>query len=170
MHKYSFKIFWSDEDQAFIATCPEFPGLSAFGETAEEALAEARVALDLFIEDMTAAGEPLPAPDAAPVFSGQFRVRLPRTLHRQLSEQAEVEGVSLNALVTSYLAAGIAAARVSAPHKAAPRAEGERPSVAISTHFEQSQVDAYAREIIDSVYRLPSAPEAADANALALVA
>ena len=40
-NKYRFDLNWSDEDDGYIAVCPEFPGLSAFGETAEESLAEA---------------------------------------------------------------------------------------------------------------------------------
>lgn len=62
MAEYGFKLLWSEEDQGFIATCPDFPGLSAFGETREEVLAEATSALDLFIESLTASGEPLPKP------------------------------------------------------------------------------------------------------------
>lgn len=41
MSKHSILIYWSKEDDAFIALSPEFPGLSAFGETREEALKEA---------------------------------------------------------------------------------------------------------------------------------
>ena len=54
MNKYGFKLFWSDEDEGYIATCPEFPTLSAFGETPESALTEAQTALDLFIEEFKA--------------------------------------------------------------------------------------------------------------------
>ncbi len=110
MRNYGFKIFWSNNDNAFIAICPEFPGLSAHGDTEEVALREAKVALELFIEDMQESGEPLPAPQIAHTYSGQFRVRLTRTLHRQLAERAEAEGVSLNSLVMTYLSAGVAAA------------------------------------------------------------
>ena len=45
MPKYGFDIFWSDEDKGYIATCPDFPSLSAFGETEEEALQEAKTAM-----------------------------------------------------------------------------------------------------------------------------
>lgn len=108
MHNYGFKIFWSETDKAFIATCPEFSGLSAFGDTADEALREAQVALELFVEEMQESGEPLPVPQPAHTYSGQFRARLPRSLHRQLAERAEEEGVSLNTLVVSYVASGVA--------------------------------------------------------------
>lgn len=59
-NKYTLQIFWSEEDEAFVAFCNEFPGLSAFGETREEVLSEARIALDLMIEIYRAKDIPLP--------------------------------------------------------------------------------------------------------------
>jgi predicted RNase H-like HicB family nuclease len=61
-NKYALHIFWSDEDEAFVAVCREFPGLSAFGETREEALREAQIALDLMIETYREKGIALPEP------------------------------------------------------------------------------------------------------------
>ena len=104
MNKYGFNVAWSDEDQGFIATCPEFPGLSAFGRTREEALAEAQNALGLFLKTYEEDGLPLPEPQTIKEYSGQFRVRLPKSLHQKLARQADREEVSLNSLVTSYLA------------------------------------------------------------------
>jgi predicted RNase H-like HicB family nuclease len=60
--KYALQIFWSDEDASFIAVCQEFPGLSAFGETREEALREAQIALDLMIKTYLEKKLPLPEP------------------------------------------------------------------------------------------------------------
>lgn len=62
MDKYSIVIKWSDEDASFVATCPEFPGLSAFGSTKMEALAEYSIALDLFIAAYSENKMPLPPP------------------------------------------------------------------------------------------------------------
>ncbi|MBI4748608.1 MAG: type II toxin-antitoxin system HicB family antitoxin [Acidobacteria bacterium] len=71
MNKYSFKIVWSDEDEAYIVTCHEFPGLSAFGDTQESALAEAQTALNLMIETYKGSGIELPQPKVEEEFSGQ---------------------------------------------------------------------------------------------------
>jgi predicted RNase H-like HicB family nuclease len=60
--KYSFLLHWSDEDNGYIARCPEFPGLSAFGESVEQAIAEAQVALELMIETFQETGQALPEP------------------------------------------------------------------------------------------------------------
>jgi predicted RNase H-like HicB family nuclease len=61
-NKYTIQIFWSVEDEAFVAVCQEFPGLSAFGETREEALRESQIALDLMIETYQNKGIALPEP------------------------------------------------------------------------------------------------------------
>jgi antitoxin HicB len=115
MNNYGFAVRWSDEDAAYIAVCPEFPGVSAFGDTAADALREIQVALDLAVETYQEEGWPLPAPQPVPRHSGQFRLRVPRSLHGQLAERAEVEGVSLNTLAVSYLAAGLGEAHPPTP-------------------------------------------------------
>jgi len=107
--KYSFRIRWSDEDDEYLATVPEFPGLSAFGETIEEALAEARVALEGFIETYEARGIALPEPATERVYSGQVRLRLPRDLHARAAAMAEEHGVSLNNYLTTAAAARLGA-------------------------------------------------------------
>ena len=109
MNKYGFRIVWSNEDEGYIATSPEFPGLSAFGETQEEALAEAKLAQDLFIADMKERDEELPAPVIASEFSGQTRLRLPKSLHRHATESAATEGVSLNQFIVEAISQKIGA-------------------------------------------------------------
>lgn len=61
-NKYTIHIFWSDEDEGFIAICDEFPGLSAFGKTRDDSLNEAQTALTLMIEHYQASGQTLPEP------------------------------------------------------------------------------------------------------------
>jgi len=60
--RYSMVIKWSEADNGFIVTVPEFPGLSAFGETHEEAAKEAHIAIALFVEEDIANGTPIPKP------------------------------------------------------------------------------------------------------------
>ncbi len=49
MFKYSMNLIWSNEDDCYVALVPEFPGLSAFGDTPEEAVSEAKSAAKGFI-------------------------------------------------------------------------------------------------------------------------
>ncbi len=53
-------------------------------------------------------GQAPPPATVRPSASGQFRLRLPRTLHAQLTHRAELEGVSLNTLSVTLLAQGVA--------------------------------------------------------------
>jgi len=62
MHKYEVIIFWSNEDEAFVAEVPELPGCMAHGSTHDEALANIREAMDLWIETAKEFGDPIPAP------------------------------------------------------------------------------------------------------------
>ena len=106
--QYSTSIFWSDEDGCFVAVCPELPGLSGLGESREEAAAEMSTVLELVMETFVEDGEPPPAAAVKPAASGQFRLRMPRSLHTQLTNRAELEGVSLNTLAVTFLAQGVA--------------------------------------------------------------
>jgi predicted RNase H-like HicB family nuclease len=62
MDKYEIIIFWSDEDQAFVAEIPELPGCMAHGNTHEEALASAKAAMQLWIDTAKEFGDPVPEP------------------------------------------------------------------------------------------------------------
>lgn len=104
--KYSTRIAYSDEDQGFIATVPELPGCSAFGETAAESLTEIVPAIEAWISAAEAAGNPIPPPASldAELPSGKFLVRVAKTVHAQLTVAAQREGVSLNQYVGTILA------------------------------------------------------------------
>ena len=62
MDKYEIIIYWSDEDQAFVAEVPELPGCMAHGNTHEEALANAKAAMQLWIDTANEFGDPIPEP------------------------------------------------------------------------------------------------------------
>jgi predicted RNase H-like HicB family nuclease len=60
--RYPAKVFWSDEDEGFIAEAIDLPGCSAFGETQSEAIAELQDAIRAWIAAATAAGNQVPQP------------------------------------------------------------------------------------------------------------
>jgi predicted RNase H-like HicB family nuclease len=62
MTKYEVIIYWSDEDQVFVAEVPELPGCSAHGATQEAALASAQEAICHWIETARVFGDPVPEP------------------------------------------------------------------------------------------------------------
>ena len=60
--RYPATVFWSDEDEGFIATATDLPGCSAFGDTQREALSELQDAIVAWIEAARSAGNPVPVP------------------------------------------------------------------------------------------------------------
>ena len=62
MHKYETIIYWSDEDQAFVAEIPELPGCMVHGTSQEEALANAKEAIELWLDTAKEFGDPIPEP------------------------------------------------------------------------------------------------------------
>ena len=64
MFKYSIYLNWNYEDDCYIATIKEFPGMSAFGGTPEEAAHEARIAAEAMIEVLKEDSEEIPEPSS----------------------------------------------------------------------------------------------------------
>ena len=62
MYKYEVIIYWSNEDNAFIAEVPELPGCMAHGETPEKALKNAKEAIQLWIDTAKEFGDEIPEP------------------------------------------------------------------------------------------------------------
>ena len=61
-HRYEIIIYWSDEDQAFIAEVPQLAGCMAHGPSQEEALRQANEAISLWIDTAREFGDPVPEP------------------------------------------------------------------------------------------------------------
>lgn len=62
MDKYEIILYWNEEDKVFIAEVPELPGCMAHGDTQEKALANAKEAIQLWIDTAREFGDPIPAP------------------------------------------------------------------------------------------------------------
>jgi predicted RNase H-like HicB family nuclease len=85
-----------ESGEYFFATVQELDGCMSDGVTIEETYVNIREAMEGWIETKLEAGFKVPVPIDASSYSGKFLVRLPKTLHRRLSAEAEREGVSLN--------------------------------------------------------------------------
>jgi len=80
----------------FVVRFPDLPGCLSQGETIAEA---AENALDAKTEWLRAAleeGISIPVPDDMDNYSGQFKLRLPKSLHRDLAVHSRAEGISMN--------------------------------------------------------------------------
>jgi predicted RNase H-like HicB family nuclease len=68
-HRYELIIYWSAEDQAFIAEVPELPGCAADGASYGEAVANVEVVIREWIERATELGRPIPQPRGRLLFA-----------------------------------------------------------------------------------------------------
>jgi predicted HicB family RNase H-like nuclease len=102
---YTYRVTWSPEDQEFIGLCAEFASLSWLAKTPEKALKGIQKIVADVVTDLQASGEPVPVALAEKSYSGEFRVRIPPLLHRNLALMAAEQGVSLNRLASAKLAA-----------------------------------------------------------------
>jgi predicted RNase H-like HicB family nuclease len=62
MENYPITVFWSNEDDAYIAIVPDLPGCSAGGNTEIEVINEIHLAIDLWLKAATEIGNPIPKP------------------------------------------------------------------------------------------------------------
>jgi antitoxin HicB len=100
------RVIIPEEDGGFSAYIPEFEGVLADGETADEALANLTSAAKAWIQAEQDAGRDIPEPWNLQEFSGKVLLRLPKSLHQRLARQADREGISLNQYVVHKLSAG----------------------------------------------------------------
>ena len=69
MHRYEIILFWSKEDNAFVADVPELPGCMAHGDTQEEALRNVQAAMSGWVEVAQELGRSVPEPRGRLVYA-----------------------------------------------------------------------------------------------------
>jgi antitoxin HicB len=94
-----------DPDPAggYVAHIKDLPGCFTQGETLEETMANIQEARELWIETAYEMGDSIPLPNNSIEYSGKLLLRMPKSLHRDLAQQAEAEAVSLNQYISSLL-------------------------------------------------------------------
>ena len=96
--RYSVVVAWSDEDGEYVAMSPEWPDLSWLAPSEPAAIGGLRRAIRDAVHVLEEEGSPLPSPRPHPTYSGQLRLRMPKSLHQAMAARADQEGVSLNTL------------------------------------------------------------------------
>ena len=93
---YRIELMPDQEEGGFVVSFPDLPGCLTIGETIEDAYKNAEDAKQEWLLAAMEDGIEIPEPDSIESYSGQFKLRLPRSLHRQLALQSKREGVSMN--------------------------------------------------------------------------
>jgi antitoxin HicB len=125
-----------DKGRPWTASVEELPGCTSHGKTSDEALAGIQAAMESWISTALAEGRDIPEPKSATSHSGRLLLRMPKTLHADLTRASEREGVSLNQFITDVLAgamvwrsggdppSGVSPQGTTTPISQAPGAEG----------------------------------------------
>ncbi len=121
--KYPFTIrpLSGADGGGYLIEYPDLPGCHSDGDTPEQAIVNGRDAVRSYLLSCKKHGDPMPKPSSPVSSSGQFRVRMPKSLHARLVAQAEREGVSLNMLVVAAAARALGQLETNAPRRKARR-------------------------------------------------
>ena len=109
--EYTFNVV-ADPDGGYVIIFPDLPGCLTQVDSLDEIPHMVDDVRRLWIETAYDHEFDIPLPSYPEEYSGKFNVRLPRSLHRQLVESAERDGVSLNQYVTMLLSRGDAQHRI----------------------------------------------------------
>lgn len=99
-----YRIELIPDEGGWFVSIPDLPGCISQGDTPDEALEMIRDAQRGWLTVALQHGDTIPEPRTEAAYSGKFVVRLPRSMHRDLAEQAEQEGVSMNQYMVATLA------------------------------------------------------------------
>ncbi len=93
---YRMEIVEDKDEGGYVVSFPNLPGCLTCGETVESAMANAADAKKAWLEAALEDGIEIQEPDSLEGYSGQFKLRIPRSLHRSLAEHSKREGISMN--------------------------------------------------------------------------
>lgn len=93
---YRLEIVPDPDEGGFVASYPDLPGCITCGETIEDIVRNAEDAKCAWITAALEEGISIKEPDSLDDYSGQFKLRIPKSLHKTLAEHSRREGISMN--------------------------------------------------------------------------
>ncbi|MDO8518907.1 MAG: toxin-antitoxin system HicB family antitoxin [Deltaproteobacteria bacterium] len=103
IEKYTYRVEWSEEDDAHIATCLELSTLKAHGKTMEQALKAIKRVVMATLKWMKEDKEEIPEPFSTRQFKGNLSLRTSPEVHRLIATHAAEQGVSINQYILSRM-------------------------------------------------------------------
>ena len=100
---YTYRVFWSEEDGAFVCMADEFKSLSNLDEDQFSALSGMVDLLQSVIDDLYEEGQEPPVPFSKRMYSGKFPLRMTPEQHRRIAIEAAEMGISMNQLLVSRI-------------------------------------------------------------------
>jgi len=93
---YKVEVIKAEEGEGYVLHCPELSGCITYAETIAEGFEMIEDAKKCWLTACLEDGILVPEPNHANEYSGQFKLRLPKSLHKTLAERSRQEGVSMN--------------------------------------------------------------------------
>ena len=93
---YRLEIVEDKSEGGYVASYPDLPGCLTCGETIDEVVKNANDAKKEWLLAAIEENIDIPEPDTLDNYSGQFKLRMPRSLHKSLANHALIEGISMN--------------------------------------------------------------------------
>lgn len=93
---YRMEIIPDPDEGGYVISYPDLPGCLSIADTMAEALEKGEDAKKAWFKAAIEDHAEIRMPSQLETYSGQFKLRIPKSLHRQLAEQAKAEGISMN--------------------------------------------------------------------------
>lgn len=93
---YRFELIEDPYEGGYVISYPDLGGCLSCGETVQEAIENGKDAKRVWLIAAIEDGVSIPKPLENCEFSGQFRIRMPKSLHKYLADRARAEGISMN--------------------------------------------------------------------------
>lgn len=93
---YRMELIEDKDEGGYVVSFPDLKGCISSGATVESAVANVNEAKREWLQAAIEDGYEIAEPDNLVAYSGQFKLRIPKTLHRQLAEHSKREGISMN--------------------------------------------------------------------------
>ena len=106
-YQFSIRPLSLEEGGGFAIEFPDLPGCISDGDTIKEAIANGEDAVKGWLDTCKKLSREIPKPNQQSTHSGKVLLRLPKYLHAKSAHRAELEGVSLNSLIQTFIAEGL---------------------------------------------------------------
>ena len=104
--KYKIEIMEAEEGGGYVLHCPELRGCVTCADTIEQGFEMIHDAKKCWFTACIEDGMPIPEPSDINKYSGQFKLRMPKSLHKALAERSQQEGISMNQYCLYLLSSG----------------------------------------------------------------
>lgn len=133
------------ENGPWVAQVEELAGCTSRAETAEQAASGIQQAMSDWISEALREGREVPEPKPVDEHSGRLLLRMPRTLHAELTRLAEREGVSLNQFITDALASAVGWRLARSARRAATGSLNQVPGAEALTPEQEAEPESEER-------------------------